>query len=130
MVLQGQRGAPRGALLIIAALSLTGCASTDPRPAIRAASQLAEERSGLAVRRLADDGAREAAARRSQELLAAPLNGDSAAELSLLNNPSLQARLEDLGIAQADLDMALIGKPSLGMPAGPAIAAEPGGAAH
>jgi len=38
--------------------------------------------------------------------------------------------LRDFWIAQADLDMALIGKPSLAAMAGPAMAAEPGGAPH
>ena len=38
--------------------------------------------------------------------------------------------LRDFWIAQADLDMALIGKPSLAAMAGPAMAAEAGGPAH
>lgn len=38
--------------------------------------------------------------------------------------------LRDFWIAQADLDMALIGKPSLAAMAGPAMAAEAGGAPH
>jgi outer membrane protein TolC len=38
--------------------------------------------------------------------------------------------LRDFWIAQADLDLALIGKPSLAAPAGPATTAEPGSAAH
>ena len=44
-------------------------------------------------------------------------------------NGSIQA-LRDFWIAQADLDMALIGKPSLAAAAGPAIAAEAAGAGH
>ena len=48
-------------------------------------------------------------------------------------NGSIQA-LRDFWIAQADLDMALIGKPSLalstGAAAGPAMAAEAAGAPH
>ena len=38
--------------------------------------------------------------------------------------------LRDFWIAQADLDLALIGKPSLAAMAGPAMAADAGGAAH
>ena len=38
--------------------------------------------------------------------------------------------LRDFWIAQSDLDMALIGKPSLMAPAGPSVAAEAGGAGH
>jgi len=44
-------------------------------------------------------------------------------------NSAIEA-LRDFWIAQADLDMALIGKPSLAAMAGPAMAAEPGGAPH
>ena len=44
-------------------------------------------------------------------------------------NSAIEA-LRDFWIAQADLDMALIGKPSLAAMAGPAMAAEAGGAAH
>ena len=44
-------------------------------------------------------------------------------------NAAIQAK-RDFWIAQADLDMALIGKPSLTAAAGPAMAADSGGAAH
>ncbi|MGE4239531.1 TolC family protein [Ramlibacter sp.] len=44
-------------------------------------------------------------------------------------NASIEA-LRDFWIAQADLDMALIGKPSLTAAAGPAMAAEAAGAGH
>jgi outer membrane protein TolC len=44
-------------------------------------------------------------------------------------NASIEA-LRDFWIAQADLDMALIGKPSLAAAAGPAMAAEAAGAGH
>ena len=44
-------------------------------------------------------------------------------------NGSIQA-LHDFWIAQADLDMALIGKPSLAAAAGPAMAAQAAGAGH
>ena len=44
-------------------------------------------------------------------------------------NGAIQA-LRDFWIAQADLDMALIGKPSLAAAAGPAVAAEAAGAEH
>lgn len=44
-------------------------------------------------------------------------------------NASIEA-LRDFWVAQADLDMALIGKPSLAAAAGPALAAEAAGAGH
>lgn len=56
------------------------------------------------------------------------LLADARAQIASVNN-TIES-LRDFWIAQADLDMALIGKASLATPAGPAIAAEPGGAAH
>ena len=44
-------------------------------------------------------------------------------------NASIEA-LRDFWLAQADLDMALVGKPSLAAASGPAMAAEAGGAGH
>lgn len=106
--------APRGALVLSALFGLTGCAATDPRPAVTAAAQLAHERSGLTAPWLGGEAERAAAAERSRELLAAPLESDGAAELALLNHPALQARLEDLGVAQADLaQAALLANPRL-----------------
>ena len=56
------------------------------------------------------------------------LLADARAQIASVNN-AIES-LRDFWIAQADLDMALIGKPSLAIAGGPAIAAEPGGAAH
>ncbi len=56
------------------------------------------------------------------------LLADARAQIASVNN--YIESLRDFWIAQADLDMALIGKPSLAVPAGPATTAEPGAAAH
>lgn len=56
------------------------------------------------------------------------LLADARAQITGVNN-AIDAK-RDFWLAQADLDMALIGKPSLALPAGPATTAEPGGAAH
>ncbi len=40
---------------------------------------------------------------RVKELLANPLSGEAAVQIALLNNPGLQARYAELGIAEADL---------------------------
>jgi outer membrane protein TolC len=56
------------------------------------------------------------------------LLADARAQIASVNN-TIES-LRDFWLAQADLDMALIGKPNLTLPAGPAITAEPGGAAH
>ena len=56
------------------------------------------------------------------------LLADSRAQIASVNN--YIESLRDFWMAQADLDMALIGKPSLARPAGPAPAAEAGGSPH
>ena len=56
------------------------------------------------------------------------LLADARAQIASVNN--YIESLRDFWIAQADLDMALIGKPSIAGPAGPATTAEPGAAAH
>jgi outer membrane protein TolC len=56
------------------------------------------------------------------------LLADARAQIASVNN-AIES-LRDFWIAQADLDMALIGKPSLAMPSGPVTNAEPAGAAH
>ncbi|MEQ1807145.1 MAG: TolC family protein [Burkholderiaceae bacterium] len=56
------------------------------------------------------------------------LLADARAQIVSVNN-AIES-LRDFWIARSDLDMALIGKPSLGVPGGPAITAEPGAAAH
>ena len=56
------------------------------------------------------------------------LLADARAQIASVNN--YIDSLRDFWIAQADLDMALIGKPSLAIPAGPATAVGPGGAGH
>lgn len=56
------------------------------------------------------------------------LLADARAQIVSVNN-AIES-LRDFWLAQADLDMALVGKPSLAMPSGPATTAEPGGAAH
>ncbi len=56
------------------------------------------------------------------------LLADARAQIASVNN-AIDA-LRDFWIAQADLDMALIGKPNLTAAAGPAMAAEAGAAGH
>ncbi len=56
------------------------------------------------------------------------LLADARAQIGSVN-ASIEA-LRDFWIAQADLDMALVGRPSLAAPAGPMLAAEGGGPGH
>lgn len=51
----------------------------------------------------------------TEELLSRPLSIDSAVQIALLNNPEIQAALEDVGIAHADLVQAgLLRNPAIG----------------
>lgn len=93
-----------GALLI--ALTTGACASVDPQKSFESAADVVTRRTGLETAWLRDEDARAAIERRVEELLAEPLTAETAAQVALLANPTLQARLEELGIAQADLAQA------------------------
>ncbi len=97
----------------LAALALNACATVDPRGALQTTrDDLAGRHPGEVVW-LRLDG-EQAAAQRAREILTAPLTADDAAELALLRNPALQATLEELGIAQADLAQATrLGNPGV-----------------
>ena len=88
------------------ALVLLGCASVDPTAPFEATRALVADRHPGEIHWLRDEDSRARADTRTGELLAAPHTLDSAAELALLRNPRLQATLEELGIAQADLAQA------------------------
>ncbi|MEP7012822.1 MAG: TolC family protein [Acidobacteriota bacterium] len=91
-----------------------GCASVDPRPSFDSVRALTASRLGAEVGWRQDHDALATANRRVGEILAAPLSADGAVEVALLRNPRLQARLEELGIAQADLAQAsLLANPHL-----------------
>ncbi len=85
-----------------AALLLTGCASLDPAATWQPVQALVQQHAGAELP--APNGDDDAALRaRVQELLAAPMTADSAVQIALLNHRGLQARLQDLGIAQAQV---------------------------
>ena len=80
--------------------SLSACAPRDA--GFGSVQVLLEQRAGLDPqwRQLSGDPAADQLA---QELLAQPVGPDEAVEIALLKNADLQARFEDLGIAQAQL---------------------------
>jgi len=85
------------------ALALSACASTNASGAFRDASALAESRTGYrAVWRTGGSEDREAD-KKIGELLSKELTVDAAVQIALLNNRSLQAEYEELGVAQAEL---------------------------
>ena len=87
----------------LASLALAGCATFSPDGGRRDVERLAAERIGSPARVLGD--AMDPAARRAavSVRLAEPLTAESAIEVALLNQPALQARLAELGLAEADL---------------------------
>ena len=85
-----------------ALLGLTGCASLAPQASFEPVAQATRAHLDKALHwvRSADDQA--ANAPRVAALLARPLGADEAVQLALLNHRGLQARLQDLAIADAD----------------------------
>jgi cobalt-zinc-cadmium efflux system outer membrane protein len=86
----------------LAVLGLAGCA-TNPKTALPALQQSVATRSGLAVEWPQTDAERLASDRAVQALLKADLTPETAVRIALLNNRSLRATFEELGVDQADL---------------------------
>jgi cobalt-zinc-cadmium efflux system outer membrane protein len=84
------------------AIVASGCATTNPRPAFESARSAADARAEWA-RTPAES---EALDRIVDEHLARPLTIDAAIAIALVNNPTLQASFEQVGISQADLAQA------------------------
>ena len=90
------------AIFALSAL-LAGCAAPPSDTTFEQVQSITEQRTGKQVQwngHTADD---KAAALFVRDLLSKPLTADSAVQVALLNNHSLQATFEELGIAQADL---------------------------
>ena len=94
---------------------LSGCASVPIRAGLSDVQDLVGSRTGLHVHW--DQGTPEDAAvvETVQSMLRKPLTADTAVQIALLNNRTLQATFEDLGIARADLVQAgLLSNPVFG----------------
>ncbi len=104
----------RAALLATAFLALAGCAEVPADAGLGDVQQAVSDRLGKPIawrRGTAED--RELSARVGA-LLANPLTADTAMEIALINSPQLQAAMEEIGLAQADLVQAgLLANPSL-----------------
>lgn len=105
----------RNGLVSIAVAVLSGCISVPRDAGFDAVATSVSARTDKRIlwnRSTEDDRAVETAVR---ELLARDLTVDSAVQIALLNNRTLQATYEDLGVAQADLVQAgLLTNPTLG----------------
>lgn len=87
---------------------LAGCASVNPQPAFTDVQKNVADRSGQKTEwaRSAPEAA--ALDEAVQDLLKDDLTPESAVRIALLNNPSLQATFEEVGISQADLARAAL----------------------
>ena len=97
--LAGRRGAL--SLAVAAALS-SGCTSFSDDGGLGPVAESTRARVGRAPQLLRSPDERAQAQARTAELLREPLSPDAALELAFLNHPGLQARLAELGIAEAD----------------------------
>ncbi len=88
--------------LVVAAL-LSGCATVAPDGGFGEVARIAGARVGQQPRIVRTDADRSALAATIGALLKQPLGADDAVRIALLNDPGLQARYWQVGIAQADL---------------------------
>ncbi len=82
---------------------VAGCASVPAQGGFAEVQQLIGQRTGLRVQWVQGKPEETAVQEAVQSLLQQALTPDAAVQLALLNNRSLQATYEELGIAQADL---------------------------
>jgi outer membrane protein, heavy metal efflux system len=94
---------PRVMLHLVSISILSACASVSPEDGFRDVKALAAQRGVEHVHWNQGTQADADAAQAVRELLQHELTADTAVEIALLENHNLQATLEELGIAQADL---------------------------
>lgn len=103
----------------LAASVLAGCATVDPRPAFDDVQKRVSERTGQKARWARTSAEAEEARHAVRALLEDELTADEAVQVALLNNRSLQAEYEEIGIAQADLaQAAVVSNPDLDVTVG------------
>ena len=92
--------------MALSAAALSGCASVNPKPAFEDVQKKVAGRTGQEARwiRTAQDA--DEVGRLVKTLLSEELTAEAAARVALLNNRSMQATLQDIGISQADLAQA------------------------
>ncbi len=103
------------ALGMAVSLAVGGCATTSPNQAVSDTHGIVRERAGEHVVWKADARLEGDAQRAVDTLLAGDLTLEGAVQIALLQNASVQAELEDLGVAQADwVQAGLLKNPSFG----------------
>jgi outer membrane protein TolC len=94
----------RSAIAATASLALlSGCASFSADGGMTDVAALTKERTGQIPQRTSSDQDRIQHDKTVNDLLSRPLTPDSAVQIALINNPSLQAKLSALGVAESDL---------------------------
>ena len=100
--------------LLALTLVVSGCASINPQQGFNDVSIEVEQRLGSRVHWYTGSEEDAQVQQSIQNLLEQPLTVDSAVQIALLNNQSLQAEYANLGISQADLVQAgLLKNPAL-----------------
>ena len=89
-------------LLGVLPLAFAGCMSTNPKAAFDDVEKTVNARSGQRVEWMRDGESKELASAVAT-LMETNLTAQSAVAVALLNNRSLQAEFEEIGISQAEL---------------------------
>ncbi len=98
----------------ILAMTLPAGSAREKEEAFQGVQQSVRERTGKAVRWEEDQAAREQARQDVRLLLRKPLTVDTAVQVALLNNRSLQATFEEIGLSAANvLEAATIPNPKI-----------------
>jgi hypothetical protein len=87
-------------------LAFVGCTSTNPKAAFDDVGRHVTARTGQEVRWMRDDTERDEIEKAVAALLQTNLTAQSCVGLALLNNRTLQAEFESIGISQAELAQA------------------------
>ncbi|MEO8427334.1 MAG: RND transporter, partial [Verrucomicrobiota bacterium] len=95
-------------ILVLAALPLVfvGCTTTNPKKAFDDVSEHVSARADYNVRWMRDDAERDETDKAVAALLQTNLTAQSAVAIALLNNRSLQAEFENIGVSQVELAQA------------------------
>ncbi len=95
---------------------MPGCGKVNPRPAMADVNDIVRGRSGHSVDWAEDAAEFERRREAVTALLQEPLTTETAVQIGVLNNRGLQAELEEVSIAQADLVQAgLVSNPTFGI---------------
>src|ERR1700693_4242359 len=88
---------------LILAMTLRAGSAREREEAFQSVQQSVRERTGKAVRLEEDQAAHEQALQDGRGFLRKPLTVDTVVQIALLNNRSLQATFEGIGLSAADL---------------------------